>query len=291
MENSNVNHYISLIRPQQYVKNFFVFAPFLFAFNYNGSDFIQVCLVFVLFSLIASSIYIFNDLTDIEEDKQHPVKKHRALASGTISKGNAIVLMICLAVQGLIISYFLNFDLFFVVSSYMLFNIVYSVKLKHIVLVDVFIIASGFVMRIFAGAFVIDVSPSMWIIIMTFLLALFLAIAKRRDDIILSRQGNAIRKNIDGYNIELVNASMVMMAAVIIVSYIIYTISPEVTLRMHSDKLYLTVFFVILGILRYMQLTFVEERSGNPTKVVLTDRFMQVTLLLWFSSFMAVAMF
>jgi len=291
MELANVNNYMSLIRPNQYIKNLFVFAPLLFTFDYSVSALIQAFVVFILFSLAASGIYIFNDLTDIEEDQRHPVKQHRALASGLISKGNAAFLMVGLSSVSLIISYLVQIDLFFVILIYTLLNIAYSVKLKHIVLIDIFIIASGFVLRIFAGAFAINVNPSMWIIIMTFLLALFLAIAKRRDDIVLSQKGKLTRRNIDGYNIELVNATMVMMAAVIIVSYIIYTISPEVTSRMHSEKLYLTVFFVILGIMRYMQLTFVEERSGSPTKIVLTDRFIQLTLFFWFASFLAVAMF
>lgn len=123
---------------------------------------------------------------------------------------------------------------------------------------------------------------------MTFLLALFLALAKRRDDVLLALDGQQTRKNIDGYNLEFVNASMVLMAGVVIVSYIMYTISPAVTARLGTEYLYLTSFFVILGILRYMQITFVEENSGSPTRVVIKDTFLKLTIFFWLLSFVGI---
>jgi len=286
---TDLKPYILLFRPHQYVKNIFVFAPFLFTFEYSAEAFYHSVTAFILFCMVVSGIYVFNDFMDIEEDKQHPVKKNRPLASGVINKRIAGILILVPAGCSLMISFTINSSLFVVLLIYVVLNIAYSIKLKHIVLVDIFIISTGFVLRVFAGGAVIDVTPSAWIIIMTFLLALFLAIAKRRDDILLASKGLETRKNIDGYNLELVNASMVVMAAVIIVSYILYTVSPEVTARMHSGHLYLTAVFVILGIMRYMQLTFVEEKSGSPTRVVLTDRFIQLTLSAWLMSFLAVA--
>ena len=282
--------YLLLLRPHHYIKNLFVLAPFLFTFEYNLESLSQAVEAFTLFCLVASSIYIFNDLSDIESDRQHPEKKHRPLASGTINRKVAISLMITLAVTSLLAASTINPDLPTILLIYIFLNIAYSLRLKHIVLIDIFIISSGFVLRVFAGSAAIQITPSMWIIIMTFLLALFLAIAKRRDDILLASKGKATRKNIDGYSLELVNACMVMMAAAIIVSYILYTVSPEVTDRMHSHQLYLTASFVILGIMRYMQLTFVAETSGSPTKVVLTDRFLQLTLSAWLASFLAVVL-
>ncbi len=136
-------------------------------------------------------------------------------------------------------------------------------------------------MRVFAGAAVIGISVSMWIVLMTFLLALFLAIAKRRDDVLLANSGVKVRKNIDGYTVEFINAAMVIMSSVVIVSYIFYTISEEVEKRLHTHNLYLTVIFVIVGILRYMQITMVENNSGNPSKLLLKDRFLQLTILGW----------
>ena len=163
-------------------------------------------------------------------------------------------------------------------------NIAYTFSLKHISILDISIIAIGFVLRIYAGAALIDNTPSMWIVLVTFVLALFLALAKRRDDCLLALDGKKTRKNIDGYNLEMVNAAMTLMAGVTVVSYIMYTVSPEVTQRLGTN-LYLTSAFVIIGILRYMQLTFVEHNSGSQTKLVLKDRFLQLVLIGWIGSF------
>ncbi|MCT7566397.1 decaprenyl-phosphate phosphoribosyltransferase [Aliarcobacter butzleri] len=279
---------IKLLRPHQYVKNLFVFAPLIFTFHFIVTDIINTVIVFVLFSLLASSIYVLNDYMDIEEDKQHPKKKFRPLASGEVNKNIARVLIVLLSGISLFSAYLVNTKLFIVLLIYFILNIAYSLKLKHITIVDIFIIATGFVLRLFAGASVIETPLSMWIIIMTFLLALFLALAKRRDDVLLASEGKETRKNIDGYNLEFVNATMVFMSGVIVVSYILYTVSGEVLTRLHTQHLYLTAFFVILGIMRYMQITFVEENSGSPTKIVLKDRFLQITILFWLLSFYVV---
>ncbi len=277
---------IKLLRPHQYVKNIFIFAPLLFAFSFDNLELVFLAsITFILFSLLASSIYIFNDLMDIEEDRAHPTKKNRPLAKGTISPAKAKKLIAIFAFIPLMLSLLINPYLFTILLLYFLLNILYSYRLKHISIIDIFIISTGFVLRLFAGSVAVDIGLSMWIIIMTFLLALFLALAKRRDDVLLSLQGKETRKNIDGYNLEFVNAGMVLMSGVIIVSYIFYTVSDAVITRLHTDHLYLSAFFVILGIMRYMQITFVEEKSGSPTKIVLKDRFMQLTILCWLVSF------
>lgn len=280
---------IKLFRIHQYVKNLFIFLPLLFSFSFSDTqDNINVFIAFLLFSLLASSIYIFNDLLDINEDRAHPTKKNRPLASGSVAKGTAISLMLILSITSLGISLLFNTELFAVLLVYFVLNIAYTLKLKHIAILDIFIIASGFVLRLFAGSSVTEIPLSMWIILMTFLLALFLALAKRRDDVLLSLEGQETRKNIDGYNLEFVNASMVLMAGVVIVSYLMYTISPQVEGRLGTEYLYLTSFFVILGIFRYMQITFVEEDSGSPTKVVIRDKFLKLTILFWLISFIAI---
>jgi 4-hydroxybenzoate polyprenyltransferase len=276
---------INLLRVHQYIKNLFIFAPLLFSFHITYENIINSLIAFILFSLLASSIYVLNDYMDINEDKKHPKKKNRPLASGEITKNMAKMLIILLSVVSLASSFFINKRLFVVLLIYFILNIAYSLKLKHITIIDIFIIATGFVLRLFAGSSVIQTSLSMWIIIMTFLLALFLAIAKRRDDVLLFAQGKETRKNIDGYNIEFVNATMVFMSGVIVVSYILYTVSEDVIKRLGTNYLYLTSFFVILGIMRYMQITFVEENSGSPTKIVLKDKFLQITILFWLLSF------
>lgn len=279
---------ISLFRLHQYVKNLFIFAPLFFSFSYNYKSFLLTLIAFILFSILASSIYIINDLLDIKEDRAHPTKKFRALASGAVSTFTAKIAIIILAGFSLSTSFFFNQQLFIVLLIYFLLNIAYSAWLKHITIVDIFVIATGFVLRLSAGAVTINESLSMWIVIVTFLLALFLAIAKRRDDVLLASQGKETRKNIDGYNLEFINAAMVFMAGVIVVAYILYTVTDEVTQRLGTNNLYLTSAFVVLGVMRYMQITFVEENSGNPTKILLKDRFLQITIVTWLISFYVV---
>ena len=274
-----------LLRPHQWIKNFFLFAPLFFSFSFVSDKIIIVCLGFLLFSLAASSIYVLNDYHDIEEDKAHPTKRNRPLASGKVSKSSAKVLIFGLMSFSIFGSMMLSFEFLAVVLSYIALNIAYTFKLKHISILDISIIAVGFVLRMYAGAMLIDNSPSMWIVLVTFVLALFLALAKRRDDCLLALDGEKTRKNIDGYNLEMVNSAMSLMAGVTILSYIMYTVSPEVIARLGTHNLYLTSFFVIIGILRYMQLTFVFQNSGSPTKLVLKDRFLQLTIIAWIVSF------
>jgi len=263
--------------------------PLLFSFSFSSTaKNIDTLLAFILFSILASAIYIFNDLMDIDEDRQHPTKKNRPLASGAVSIQTAKLLILVLSLVSLSISFVLSIYLFAILLIYFILNILYSLKLKHISILDIFIIATGFVLRLFAGSAVTNIELSMWIIITTFLLAIFLALAKRRDDVLLSLAGQETRKNIDGYNLEFVNAAMVLMAGVVIVSYIQYTISAEVIARLGSHYLYLTSFFVILGVLRYMQITFVEEDSGSPTKVVIRDSFLKMTIFFWLLSFVVI---
>jgi len=282
---------VILFRPSQYVKNVFIFAPLLFSFAFTVSNFVNALIAFLLFSMMASSIYIFNDLMDIEEDKRHPVKKNRPLTRGTVSSGIAKFLILLLFLVSVSTSFFLNRALMTVLLIYFGLNLAYSLKLKHIAIVDIAIIASGFVLRLFAGSVVTGINLSVWIITITFLLALFLALAKRRDDILLASAGNHTRKNIDGYNIEFINIAMSLMAGVIIVIYILYTLSPEAVGKTNNSYLYVTTLFVILGIFRYMKITFVDRKSGNPTEIVLKDTFLQATIVLWFTTFIGLVLF
>jgi 4-hydroxybenzoate polyprenyltransferase len=243
---------------------------------------LQTSIAFIAFCFVASSVYIFNDWFDIEEDKKHPVKKNRPLASGKVSKHNAALLMTLLCALGLSIAFIINSTIAYLLVAYFVLNLLYTLKLKHFSIVDIFIISSGFVIRLFVGAYVANVPLSLWIIIITFLLAIFISLAKRRDDVLIyAASGNKTRTVVDGYNLKFLDTAMMVMASVIIVSYIMYTVSPDVIAKMHSDKLYFTVVFVILGLFRYMQITFVEGKSGSPTEIFLKDRFMQFVLLGW----------
>ncbi len=275
------------MRPHQYIKNFFIFLPLFFALKITDTALVLNAFVaFIAFSLIASAVYILNDYHDIEEDRQHPKKKYRPLASGVISKTQAIGIMVVLFVSGFAIMAFLSPKAAIILVAYVLLNIAYSLQLKHIAILDVTIIAIGFVLRLFIGSVVTDIPLSMWIVTMTFLLALFMALAKRRDDVLIFMEtGKKMRKVIDGYNLQFLDVAMAIMAAVVIVSYIIYTTSEEAIERVNSEYLYLTSLFVILGIMRYLQITFVYLDSGSPSKIVLKDTFMQLTLIGWMIAF------
>ena len=288
-ENTVLNQlspYFQLLRPHQWVKNGFVFLPLFFSLNL-GKLFLleQAAILFGVFCLCASAVYILNDIRDLTEDRAHPVKCTRPLAANVVPVPIALMLMMVLITAGLgaVVLLVPNATLF--VGGYLLLNVLYSYWLKHIAIVDLFCIATGFVLRVLAGAATIYVEPTMWIILMTFLLALFLGLAKRRDCYLLYKEGKQTRSKIDHYNLEFINAGMVMMSAVVIVAYIFYTISPEVTTRFGSSNLYVTTAFVILGIMRYMQITFVEASSGSPTEVLLTDRLLQMTILAWLLTF------
>ena len=288
-----MKHLIALIRPHQYIKNIFVLVPLFFAAKITNTDLLLNGLVaFTAFSLSASAIYIFNDYKDIKDDRKHPKKKHRPLASGLINKNTALSLMIILLITGFFLMASVSINSLIVLSVYVFLNILYSLKLKRIALLDVTIIAIGFVLRLFAGSFAYEVSLRLWIVIMTFLLALFMALAKRRDDVlILKKSGNKMRKSIDGYNLGLIDGSMLIMSAVIIVAYIQYTTSPEIIEKFQNENLYLTTLFVIFGVMRYLQMTLVEKNTGSPTEIILKDKIMQINLLLWLLSFIWIIYF
>ena len=272
-----------LLRPHQYIKNIFIFLPLFFSGQITNIALLEVLLIgFISFSISASAIYILNDYHDIEEDRQHPRKKYRPLASGAISKKTALLLMGVLLVIGLSLMAIISLKSLAILMIYILLNIAYSFHLKHVSLLDVNIIAIGFVLRLFVGSTLTNIKLSMWIVMMTFLLALFMALAKRRDDVLIFlATGKKMRKVIDGYNLQLIDSAMMIMASIVIVAYILYTTSIEVVNRLQTDYLYLTALFVILGILRYLQIAFVEENSGSPTKIVLNDSFLQSVILLW----------
>lgn len=278
---------IKLMRPHQYIKNLFIFLPLFFALKITNINLLlNTFLAFVAFSFTASAIYILNDYIDIEEDKLHPKKKNRPLAAGVISKPQAIIIMLVLAISGFTLMATLSLHVVIILAIYVIMNITYSFYLKYIAIIDVVIIAIGFVLRLFIGSVVTGIELSVWIVVITFLLALFMALAKRRDDVLIFLEtGKKMRKVIDGYNLQFLDTAMAIMASVVIVAYTIYTTSNDIIEKFHTQYLYLTSLFVILGILRYLQIALVHLDSGSPTKIVLKDRFMQVTLLGWIITF------
>lgn len=285
---------ISLIRPHQWAKNTFVFLPLFF----GGHLFDTWCLhqavaAFVAFSFIASAVYCINDLKDIEADKKHPKKCMRPLASGVIKPYQAIIvagflllssIATCILFLG---EYSINVVLLLVL--YFLLNIAYCFKLKQYAIIDVSILSLGFVIRLFVGGVSCHIWLSPWIVLMTFLLSLFLAFAKRRDDILIYEKDKVIvRKNIVRYNLPFLNLTLSIIASITIVCYIMYTVSPQVTANFHTEYVYVTSIFVLIAILRYLQVTIVDNKSGSPTKVLLKDRFIQTCICLWILSFIII---
>lgn len=269
------------------MKNMFVFLPMFFGGSLFDGDALKASLLaFVAFSLVASAVYCLNDIIDMEADRQHPVKKFRPIASGKVSIGQACMIMVVLAVFSLGVAALANVELVAVIAAYLLMEIAYCFKLKQYAIIDVCILALGFVFRLMAGGLATGIVLSHWLVMMTFLLTLFLALAKRRDDVLMmNATGKAPRKNTVRYNLTYLNQAITINVAVAIVCYIMYTVSPEVVARFHSRYLYLTSIFCILGLLRYLQIAFVDEKSGDPTKVMARDHFLQLIVLAWAASF------
>ncbi len=283
---------LRLIRPKQWIKNMFVFIPMFFAGELFDLHSLYLCAVtFLAYSLMASSIYCYNDIVDADADRRHPVKCHRPVASGAVSVRLAYTLMALMAVLSVAVVLLLPpevmANVLAVVLFYYLLNLSYCSKLKQYAIVDVCIVAFGFVLRILAGGFACEVTPSNWLVIMTFLLTLFMSFAKRRDDVLrMNETGEPPRKNTVRYNLTFINQAITITASVTLVCYIMYTVSPEVTERFDTPYLYLTFVFVLLGLLRYIQIAVVDKKSGDPTKVILHDHFSQMIVVAWVLSFL-----
>ena len=286
---------LKLIRPQQWLKNVFVMIPMFFGGSllYPG-DIRASVLTFLAYSFIASSVYCFNDINDVEADRRHPVKCKRPLASGALTMGAAWGLMALTLVLAAAFTAMLGgkehiLKVGGVLLFYYIMNLCYCAKLKQYAIVDVCVVAFGFVLRVLAGGFATDIVPSKWLVLMTFLLTLFLSFAKRRDDVLrMNETGEPPRKNTIRYNLTFINQAITVSASVTLVCYIMYTVSPEVVARFGSDMLYLTSVFVLLGLLRYMQITVVDKKSGDPTKMVLRDRFTQLVIAAWALTFLVI---
>ena len=287
-------HYIQLLRPLQWLKNTFVFAPIFFSNNLLKAEyFVPTAIVFVAFCLISSSIYCFNDLRDVEADRQHPKKCKRPIASGKVSvKGGYVMMIACLVGAFMLLPFAKSINtpyLYIIIGGYWLMNIAYCIKLKQIAILDVSIIAIGFVMRVLAGGLVVDIWVSHWLVMMTFLVTLFLALSKRNDDYrIFEQTGIKPRVSITGYNKTFINEATAIVASVTMVCYIMYTMSPEVIERMGTRYVYLTSGWVLAGLLRYLQNMIVFGLSGSPTKSLVKDHFIQFCILGWLASFFAI---
>ncbi len=290
--------YLKLLRVEQWVKNLFVFIPLFFSGKiFETTQLFETIFSFIIFSFTASSIYIINDYSDIESDRVHPEKCRRPLASGEISVGRAKLVLVGLVIStiGLIISLsdvfgynVLKFGA--VISSYFVMNLAYTFRLKHIAIVDISIIAVGFVLRVLAGGYATGIVVSQWAIILTFVLALVLAVGKRRGELVNTQLLGNTRKALDGYNIQFADIVLSISVTLAIVSYIMFVISPE-TQKEFTNKVFYTFIFVIFAFLRYLQQTLVYNRTESPTKMIYKDRYIQVVLALWGFAFLILIYF
>ncbi len=281
-----VRNILTLARPEHWVKNLFLFLPAFFAARLTEWTVLQQALLgFVAFSLTASAVYALNDLVDAPQDRNHPDKCNRPIASGAISRWQGSIIMMVLLASGLSMAAYLHPEMLILSILYFVINVAYSLSLKHFAIVDVSLIGLGFLIRVLAGGAVTGVAVSHWLIVLTFLLALILGLAKRRGEYLVAMGENNFRKSLEGYNLPFLDMSMVVCSTVAVVAYLMYCFSPEVTTRMGSDKIFYTAFFVVIGVLRYLQLTLVYGKTESPTRALLRDGFLQIVLLAWIGAF------
>ncbi len=276
-----MKRFLELIRIKQWIKNLFVFAPLVFSKNlFNFDLLIKTFFTFILLSLLTSGLYVFNDLIDLENDKHHPVKKERPLSKGLFSKKFAIIIIILFISMSIIFSLILSQKLFFIFLLYIFINFLYTLYLKKVVLIDVFVIALNFTLRIFSGSIVTNISLSSWLLLCTLFLSLFLGFSKRRFEIVtLKENANKHREVLSFYSIELLDRMITVIATSTILSYALYTVSIE-TKEKFGESLFFTIPFVIYGILRYLYLIY-KKSEGEPTKLVFEDIPLLITILLW----------
>jgi len=289
-----IKTYIRLLRVPQWIKNSFVFVPLIFSLHlFQGNYLLRAIAAFIVFSLISSIVYIINDVIDIEADKAHPHKRFRPLPSGAISKNNALLVAAVLFFIVIISLPQFNIDFIIVSITYLILNIFYSFILKHIVLLDIFSIAAGFMLRIVAGALAINVELSSWLILTTMFISLFLGVMKRRSELVLiapndpadnplkSEENITTRKVLAFYSVNFADQMATIAAAGVIVCYALYTVSARTISVFQTEDLIYTTPFVVFGIFRYMYLVYMNQKGENTTEIMISDIAMITTVLLY----------
>ena len=276
--------YFNLLRIPQWIKNFFVFVPLVFSQNLFEQNYVMLSLLgFLIFSFASSSIYIINDLIDINEDKVHPVKKFRPIPAGLISKSKAVTSATILAVISFSLLPFTNVYFGITVFSYFAITVLYSAGLKNIVILDVFTIAAGFILRILGGAFIINVEISSWLMLTTMFISLFLAVMKRRSELkhVTSEDNAATRKVLVDYSTEFIDQMSTVTSAGVIICYALYTVSQRTVTIFKTEQLIYTTPFVVFGIFRYMYLVYIGKKGENTSELLLSDLSMIINVLLY----------
>ena len=275
--------FISLIRARDWLKNSFIFAPLIFSGNMlEPQKALLAFQAFSIFCILASSIYVFNDIFDIEEDKNHPEKRGRAIASGRVSVQSAWSVFLSFSALSLFFSFTVGLGFFIFAIAYFCINIAYSYWLKNVVIVDVFIIASGFVIRLLAGASAVNVPASQWLLICSFLLALFLAFCKRRHELVfLESKAESHRNVLRSYSTNFIDQMISVVTTGSLVSYMLYTISPHTIVQFGTGDVIYTSLFVAYGIFRYLYLVYEKNGGGSPAKTLLSDPPILINIFLW----------
>ncbi|MFZ5652577.1 MAG: decaprenyl-phosphate phosphoribosyltransferase [Bacillota bacterium] len=278
-----MRYYLASMRPKQFIKNLFIFVGIIFSGNLlNTGMLLKVTGAFIVFCLLSGSVYLINDIMDIEKDRKHPRKKHRPLPAGLIPVNGAAVAAAMLSAVSLALAFALSTALGVISSVYLVMMIIYSLYLKHIIILDVFTIAAGFVLRVVAGTEVINVYLSPWAVVCTFFLALFMALGKRRNEkIVLGDSATRHRVSLETYTLPLIDQMISVVTTSTIVSYFLYTFKTG-----QSLVSVITVPFVLFGLFRYMYLVYSENSGGSPEEIVTKDRPLQIAVLLWVTASM-----
>ena len=274
------------MRPDQWIKNFLVFAALLFSKNLLSlSKDIEAIIGFTIFCMITGCAYMINDLVDLEKDKLHSVKSRRPLASGKLKKDTAIKIVVLVCLASLFSAFYMNILFGIIILAYFLLNIGYSIYLKNIVIIDVVSIAAGFVLRVLGGAVIISVVASQWLILCTILLSLFLGFSKRRHELVLLEDSaTSHRKVLEHYSPYLLDQMIAVVTASTLICYALYTMSKDTIEKLGTSKLIYTIPFVLYGIFRYLYLVHQKEDGGSPTEIMFTDKPMIINICLWIIS-------
>lgn len=276
-----MKEYLKLFRLHQWIKNIFIFVPLVFSKNLFNYDLLFIVIAgFFEFCFASSVVYVINDIIDIESDREHPVKKTRPLPSGKISKKSAIYSAVILSVIIIIFLPFFTLAFDILLISYIILNVFYSFKLKNIVIIDIFSIAAGFMIRIISGAVVINVEISSWLILTTMFISLFLGVMKRRSELALV-DNKSTRKVLAEYSITFSDQMTTIAAAGVIICYALYSVATRTVSVFGTDKLIFTTPFVVFGIFRYMYLVYMSSQGENTSKILVSDLPMIFNILLY----------
>lgn len=273
-----VKGFILILRPRQWIKNLFLFAALLFSRNIDNPLYIITSFyAFLCFCMISSTVYIFNDIRDIEKDRKHPIKRKRPIAAGVLTRREAQILMLIMLPFSSALSFMLNYSFGFIVMAYLLNNVIYTLYVKNIVILDVMSIALGFILRVSAGAVVIGVAISPWLLLCTFLLALFLGFSKRRNELLIFQE-NAYnhRRILEHYSLEFIDNMLSIVTTSTLISYSMYTFYAS-----SNRRSMITILFVLYGIFRYQYIIYNKKMGESPEEIVLTDKPLAVDIMLW----------